>query len=286
MQDFVIDLNHVSFAYNGDTILDDVSLQIERGEFVVVLGPNGGGKTTLIKCLLGLLTPRRGTVKILGRTPPLGPGEVGYVPQQTVVHKGLPITVEQVVLMGLRTDGLSRAERSDRALEALQRVGLADCARSRFDELSGGQQQRALVARALVARPALLVFDEPTANIDPRGKHCLFELLGSLTGEATVLVVSHDIIAASARVTRVAAVNRRLLQTRIGGERTAASPVITPEMLSLLYGVHDPECPVDGYLSSIARMLQTPAPYQHLTPLTPRTPGPSPAQAGEQDPSA
>ncbi|AGW14631.1 metal ABC transporter ATP-binding protein [Megalodesulfovibrio gigas] len=255
MPEPVIQLEHLSFAYNGDTILDDVSLTVDRGEFVVLLGPNGGGKTTLVKCLLGLLTPQRGTVRVLGHTPPLRPGAVGYVPQQTVVHKGLPITVEQVVQLGLRARSMSGAERKARALDALQRVGLTDCLHARFDELSGGQQQRALVARALAPRPGLLVFDEPTANIDPRGKHCLFELLGSLTGEATVLVVSHDLIAASAKVTRVAAVNRRILQASTEGGR---SP-LTPEMLALLYGTHDPDCPVDGYLAGIARMLHAPA---------------------------
>lgn len=254
MPEPAIQLEHVSFAYNSDTILDDVSLTVDRGEFVVILGPNGGGKTTLVKCLLGLLTPRQGLVRILGKTPPLGPGEIGYVPQQTMVHKGLPITVEQVVQLGLRVRSLPRAERKVRALEALQRVGLTDCLHARFDELSGGQQQRALVARALAPRPRLLVFDEPTANIDPRGKHCLFELLGSLTGDATVLVVSHDLIAASAKVTRVAAVNRRLLQAQTDGSHTP----LTPEMLALLYGTHDPDCPVDGYLTSVARMLQGP----------------------------
>lgn len=246
-----VHIENLCYAYNGEAVLEDVCLDVAAGEFVVILGPNGGGKTTLVKCLLGLLTPTRGSVSLLGQAPPLGPGKVGYVPQKLAVHTGMPISVEHVVLLGLRHKKQSKASRRAMAQEALERVEMADCIHAQFAELSGGQQQRALVARALVANPKLLVFDEPTANIDPRGKLCLFELLRSLAGEVTVLVVSHDLIAASAGVTQVAAVNRQLLSAR----PQEHGSTLTPEMLSLLYGVHDPTCPVDGYLTGIASML-------------------------------
>lgn len=245
-----IEIRGLEFAYNGETVLDDVHLAVRAGEFVVVLGPNGGGKTTLVKCLLGLLTPRRGTVRVLGQTPPLGPGLVGYVPQQAGTRKGFPITVEQVVQLGLGRDAAAGSARRNQVLEALARVEMVHLAKCRFDALSGGQQQRALVARALAPRPRLLIFDEPTANIDPRGKLCLFEMLGQLARDTTVLVVSHDLVAASVGVTRVAAVNRRLLSAVAGPQG-----VLTPEILSLLYGVHDPRCPVDGYLASVAGLF-------------------------------
>ncbi len=128
-------------------------------------------------------------------------------------------------------------------MEVLRLVSMADHSRRRFDSLSGGQKQRVLVARALVSNPKLLLFDEPTANIDPQGKVCLFDLLATLSRGITVVLVSHDLISASAGISSVAVVNRRLIQRR--------DKELTPEMLQLIYGMHDASCPLDDYLKGV-----------------------------------
>ncbi len=250
----VVSLRDVSFSYNGETVLEDVSLEVPRGAFLAVLGPNGGGKTTLLKLMLGLLRPLTGQVRVFDQEPVGARSRMGYVPQHAALQPGFPITVLEVALMGLpgaRKSGFGYA-RADKArgLAALERVGLADLARRRMDALSGGQRQRALVARALAGEPELLIFDEPTANIDPQGKLCLYELLAELGRQCTIVLVSHDLVVASARVTAVAAVNRRLLYN--GGSH------LTPEMLDLIYGAHKHSCPLDGALQDL-NLLHNPS---------------------------
>ncbi|TVM19517.1 metal ABC transporter ATP-binding protein [Oceanidesulfovibrio indonesiensis] len=243
-----VEIRDLWFSYGSEPVLQGVSMTLEHGKFLVMVGPNGGGKTTLIKCMLGLLVPTRGTVRILGRDPVRDTVPVGYVPQRIEAPSGLPVSVLDVVLMGLSRRGFTafakRREDRRKALNALERVQLSELAGRSFESLSGGQKQRALVARALVADPRILIFDEPTANIDPQGKLCLYELLASLAGEISVVLVSHDLVAASARVDALAAVNRKLI---LGSGRN-----VSEEMLTLLYGVHSHPCPMDDYLKGIA----------------------------------
>ena len=247
-----IQLENVSFSYGGNDVLHEVNLTLDPGAFLAVIGPNGGGKTTLIKLMLGLLTPKSGSVKILGADPTRAIPKVGYVPQHTLFEAGFPITVLDVVLLGLdrshsRRLGFFKRFRH-KAMEILGKVDMQHFSDRRFDELSGGQRQRVLVARALMADPELLLFDEPTANIDPSGKLCLFELLTGLSKGLTVVMVSHDLISASAGITDVAMVNKTLIQ---GTE-------ISPGMLQLVYGVHDAACPLDGYLKSLTSFFEAP----------------------------
>ena len=251
-----IRLDRVSFAYNGgETVLEDVDLGVGQGAFLAIVGPNGGGKTTLVKLMLGMLRPTAGTVRVLGLDPAQAAPNVGYVPQHTVFEPSFPITVLDVVLLGLVRAhgrpglGLPRRDR-DKALDALRLVDMDAHAARRFDTLSGGQRQRVLVARALVSEPGLLIFDEPTANIDPHGKICLFEILGGLSRSITVVMVSHDLISATAGITDVAVVNRRLIQSEEGRE-------ITPDMLELVYGVHGAHCPLDGYMQSLSSLVRS-----------------------------
>lgn len=252
----VIELSDVCYAYGDEEVLSDINLVVRAGDFLTIIGPNGGGKTTLVKLILGILPPRSGSVRVLGADPVAVRPAVGYVPQHASVQPNFPVTVRDAVLLGLRRKsglwspgrwpGYSFAEKN-KALEALDMVDMADLAGRRFDALSGGQKQRVLVARALVADPALLLFDEPTSNIDPQGKICLFDLLSNLSASITIVMVSHDLISASTRITGVAAVNQRLLQS--GGRE------LTPHMLELIYGTHDASCPLDEYIRGVSSIF-------------------------------
>ena len=254
MTDMAISLENVSFGYDGEDVLDRVNLRVEQGAFLAVIGPNGGGKTTLVKLLLGLLQPRQGRITVLGKDPAREAPDVGYVPQHAAFAPSFPITVRDVVLLGLprrkrfRFQPLAEALASARAV--LSKVDMAGFAERRFDDLSGGQRQRVLVARALISSPSLLLFDEPTSNIDPQGKICLFDILSELRRSITVVLVSHDVISASAGITDVAVINTRLIQGR----------EITPEMLELIYGVHEDSCPLDGYLKTLSAVFENPEP--------------------------
>jgi zinc transport system ATP-binding protein len=252
----VIELHGVSYAYDDREVLSDVDLKVANGDFLAVIGPNGGGKTTLVKLVLGLIAPGAGTVRVLGADPLSVRPAVGYVPQHAMVQPSFPVTAHEVVLLGLRREGglLSsrrwpsyRARDKEKAMETLRMVDMADLSTRRFDALSGGQKQRVLVARALVSDPALLLFDEPTSNIDPRGKICLFDLLSTLSASITIVMVSHDLISASTRISSVAVVNRKLIQNQ--------SRELTPSMLELIYGTHDASCPLDEYIKGVSSIF-------------------------------
>lgn len=248
--DLAVTLENVSFAYDGQDVLQQVNLKLKTGSFLAVIGPNGGGKTTLIKLLLGMLRPRLGTVTVLGKDPAFETPNVGYVPQHAAFAPKFPITVQEVVSLGVSGPRQFRLRQPDgvlnRAMTALSQVDMDGYAQRRFDTLSGGQRQRVLVARAMASSPALLLFDEPTSNIDPQGRVCLFDILSKLSNTITVVLVSHDIISASVGLTDVAVINRRLIQGR----------EITPEMLELIYGVHDTACPLDGYLKNLTSVFE------------------------------
>ncbi len=246
-----IRIENLSFSYDGEPVLQDINMTLEPGLFCVMLGPNGGGKTTLVKILLGLLAPTQGTVRVLGKDPAKERTPIGYAPQHVNASATLPVTAAQVVAMGLpRPRGLlpKRAGvNRDKVRRALEQVEMERYARHRYDDLSGGQKQRVLVARAIVGEPDILLFDEPTANVDPHGKICLFNIMANLGAHRTVIVVSHDLIAVSTRVDAVAALNRRLILNR--------SDRLTPEMLTLLYGVHGHECPIDDSMRGLVACM-------------------------------
>ncbi len=200
----VLHMAELSLGYGTTTVLRDVHLAVRPGEFWVFLGQNGGGKTTLIKAILGLIPPQAGQ---LWHHPILASRErTGFVPQRCDLNPTLPTTVREFVSLGLV--GLSHAknEREERLSWALSQMGMADYARRSYWALSGGQRQRALVARALVRRPSLLVLDEPTNNLDAATEDALLQLLVAFNQERgqTVLLVTHNISLAARHATHVA----------------------------------------------------------------------------------
>lgn len=210
-----VQVNSVRFTYDIEPVLDNVSLHIDEGDFMGLVGPNGGGKTTLLKVILGLLKPQQGSVHIFGHEPLQECSLIGYVPQYINLDKDFPINILNVVLMGLMAQipmfGRYKKEHKERALEALQQVNMQDYAKRSFGDLSGGQRQRVLIARGLVGDPKLLIMDEPTAHVDSYSQGQLFELLHSLNKTCTIMIVSHDIGFVSAHINKVACLNRRLV---------------------------------------------------------------------------
>jgi zinc transport system ATP-binding protein len=247
MQQPAVQLEDVGFAYERNKpVLDGVSLEVAPGEFLAILGPNGGGKTTLLKIVLGLLRPTQGSVRVFGRSVSQQSDRIGYLPQMHGTPAQFPVTVRETVLMGLSGPsqrGIRHRERDrEKARRALSTVGMQEVEELDLASLSGGQLQRIFIARALISEPDLLILDEPTSNIDPRSKFCFYEFLAGLSQSVTVIVVSHDISLAAAQISSIACVNRQLIYN--------PRPELTQEMLTLLYGIHDREtCPVAEYFN-------------------------------------
>ncbi len=212
----VIEVRDVSFSYDGSPILDGVNLTIDELDCASIVGPNAGGKTTLIKLFLGLLKPQRGSVRIFGHSPVEARTRIGYMPQRVRFDPAFPVTAFDVVLMGRLGTGSSwgRYRREDReaAQRALAEVGLEEKQAASFSALSGGQQQRVLIARALVGTPEILLLDEPTSNLDFVVEGKFYELLCHLNERMTIVIVSHDIGFVSRSVRRVFCVNRQVVE--------------------------------------------------------------------------
>ncbi|GHT56366.1 ABC transporter ATP-binding protein [Spirochaetia bacterium] len=193
----------VSFSYGPVKVLENAGFHIHQGEFIALVGPNGSGKTTVLKLLLGLEKPDAGKIELFGLPGAQGLDRVGYVPQQAPPDRAFPISVRDVVRMG-RLRSVRGYREADRAAaeEALEQADIADLAQRSFGALSGGQRRRVLVARALAARPEILILDEPTANMDSESAERLFETLGKLKGKTTILIVTHDMEFVSALTDR------------------------------------------------------------------------------------
>lgn len=188
----IISLADVSMRYDRRMILADVNLELHRGDFMAVTGPNGGGKTTLLRIVLGLLQPTSGSVSY--DFPPLpGRASIGYLPQKNSIDNRFPITVAEVVELGLiGHKDLTRDERRVRVAAMLEMIRLADHARQPIGNVSGGQLQRALFGRAVIDRPQVLVLDEPLSYLDRRSEEMLYDILDRLRADTTIMVVSHD----------------------------------------------------------------------------------------------
>lgn len=227
-----LEFSHVGFSYGAAPTLEDVSLRVGAREFWALIGPNGGGKSTLLKLALGLLAPDSGEIRVFGKPPAEARARVGYVPQFATFPRDFPLAVEQVVLQG-RLDGRNwwrPMRKGDRAAvrAALDRVGVADLVARPIGALSGGQLQRVMIARALVADPALLLLDEPTAHVDTDAETSFFDLLAGLRDSMAIVMVSHDVGLVSRHVDRIACLNRTLVWH-------GAAP-LTEGVLARLYG--------------------------------------------------
>lgn len=236
MKPYAIECENVWFYYQKTPILQDVNLALEQGEFLGIIGPNGGGKTTLLKLMLGMLKPDRGRIRILGEAPHDASHRVGYVPQSTDFNRGFPISVMDVALMGrLSTSRIGkRYSREDREKVSaiLEKVGMWDYRFSPIGKLSGGQRQRVFIARALVTDPEILFLDEPAASVDPDFQTDLYDFLKELNKDVTIVVITHDIGVVSSYMKSIACVNKHFI--------FHPDTHISKEMLDMAY-----QCPVD-----------------------------------------
>jgi zinc transport system ATP-binding protein len=216
----LIQVQNLSFEYHHEPILEKVSFDIYPGEFVGIIGPNGSGKTTLLKIILGLLTPKKGEVRVLGQEVKVGQNsqEIAYIPQKvTQLETRFPITIEEVVSLGrVNNRGLfHRLNKADqKAIEqALEKVNLLPLRKKLITDLSGGQQQRAFIAKALAGQPKLLILDEPTVGIDMESQETFYALLAELnkSSKLTIVIVSHDIDVVVNEVTTVLCLNKTLI---------------------------------------------------------------------------
>lgn len=231
-----IEIRGLSAGYGGIPVIEDIDLRVPADGYLGIIGPNGGGKTTLLKTILGLLTPIQGSVRIFGTDPVSGRLDVGYVPQYPEFDPAFPISVSDVVLMGRRArrglaPGWSREDR-EAAESALAQVQMLDHRAERIGDLSGGQRQRIYIARALVARARILLLDEPTASVDSRMQESVYELLTELNQDVAIVLVTHDVGVISSHVKQIACLNHRLF--------THGDQNLTADMLEQAY-----QCPVD-----------------------------------------
>ncbi len=211
---YLLEIKNVSVSYNGVSILEDINLKVENGDFLGIIGPNGGGKTTLLKVMLGLVEPDRGEVLVFGKSPREARHRMGYVPQHALFDSDFPIAVWDVVLMGRygKAGLFKRYDEEDRrvARNALEKVGMFEHRDNQIGQLSGGELQRVFIARALVTEPQLLLLDEPTASVDPSMQAEFYEILEGLKQQMGIVMVSHDIGAVSIYVDKIACLNRQL----------------------------------------------------------------------------
>lgn len=244
-----ISISDLAFSYGPREILTDVNLSVWPFDSICIVGPNGGGKTTLMKLVIGLLSPDNGEVLIFGKKPSDAKKKIGYVPQYAEYDKQFPISVKEVVCMGRLGNSFTghySKEDWERTMIALKEVDLEQYASRPFSALSGGQRQRVLIARALASGGDILILDEPTANIDQESESHLFELLRELNQRMTILMVTHDVGFASKFFKRIACVNRRVV--------IHPTSELTGQLIKEMYGGdlrmirHDHTCSEEGHL--------------------------------------
>jgi len=202
-----IELKNLSFAYAKESVLKDINLSYDKKDFLVLIGPNGGGKSTILKLILGLLKPTSGEVKVKEGL------KLSYVPQNTNINKEFPMRVIDAVLMGRlqkRKFGFFKSIDKQRAKEALQAVGMSGFETHNIAKLSGGQRQRVFIARALCSDADILLLDEPTANLDRKSQSDVYELLKKLNKKVGIIIVSHDTAILLGYATKIAYINQTL----------------------------------------------------------------------------
>lgn len=210
----LIELNNLSVSYGTKPVLRDVSLSLREDDFLGIIGPNGGGKTTLIKVILGLLTPDSGTISFYEKERPVNTLKMGYLPQINQIDRRFPISVDEVVASGLTSErkrlGRFTAGQRKRIAVVIEQMGLTGLSKRPIGELSGGELQRVLLGRAIVAEPKVLILDEPNTYVDKLFESQLYELLKIINRQTAIILVSHDIGAILPLVKNVACVNETL----------------------------------------------------------------------------
>lgn len=212
----IIQLENVWAGYDQDPVLEEVNFCLYPQDYVGVIGPNGGGKSTFIKVILGLIEPYRGCVRLFGQSPRRGRRYLAYVPQLLPQNNNFPVRVWDLVAMGRLAPGLHpwarlTAEDLEAIDTALKQTDILDLQHRTMDELSGGQRQRAFVARALACQPRVLLLDEPTANLDSRASTQFYQLLHTLNKTISILIVSHDITKLAKQAKTMVSINHRLV---------------------------------------------------------------------------
>jgi len=206
-----VEVKNLYFKYDKEWVLEDINFSLKDKEFMAIIGPNGGGKTTLLKLLLGFLKPTKGEIKIYSKPPKENRNIIGYVPQHTNFALDIPITVFDIVLQGRLKKGKFFYDKSDKekAKEVLEQLGIFELKNKKIKDLSGGQRQKVLIARALVIEPKILIMDEPTSAIDPKGQKEILDLIESF--EVTRIVVSHDIKILLRNVDKIAYIHKKAI---------------------------------------------------------------------------
>ncbi len=215
-----IEIKNLTFSYNSNVILKDISFELYKGDYIAIIGPNGGGKTTLLKLLLGFLQPTSGEIKIFGVDAVNARAKIGYLPQYINFNMDMPINVFDITLQGrLTSDKLFfTKEDKDIAYQKLELMKIGHLKDRKIKELSGGQRQRVLLARALAKEPEILILDEPTASIDLEGQTEIYRLLKEL--KLTKIIVSHDINILFEGVNKVAYINKTIhLHDNLQGDK-------------------------------------------------------------------
>lgn len=210
----VIDIQGLVVSFDGQTVLSVDNVQVSSGDFISVVGPNGGGKTTFLKAILGLVSPISGRIKVFGEDAYLGLTGIGYMPQFFEFDESFPITVFDLVLMGrISSKIFDFPSKSDKqfVLSILKRLEIENLKDKKYGLLSGGQKQRAMIARALVTKPKILLLDEPTSNVDVKSASSIMNILKELNKEITIIMVSHDIGVVSKYVESVFCINKELV---------------------------------------------------------------------------
>lgn len=246
--DPVVEIKDLNFSSNGKSILRNVNLTISHLDSTCVVGPNGGGKSTLIKLIMGLLQPDNGIIKLMGMAPADSRVRVGYVPQYANFDPDFPVTVLEVAIMGRLGTWGGAYSKSDkrRAMDALGEMEMADYAKARFSELSGGQMQRVLIARALASAASMLILDEPTSNVDAHVEFSLLEILQKLNNDMAIILVTHDLGFTSKFFKSVVCVNHDV--------HIHPTSAVTGEIIQELYGGdihmirHDHRCAEEGHV--------------------------------------
>lgn len=237
MRDLAVHVDNLSVYYGSNSALSNIHLDVKEGEYLGIIGPNGGGKSTLLKAILGLTSKSSGEIGIFGESLEKSRGLIGYVPQFSGLDKMFPITVREVVLTGCIKKGISpfhKYSKDDKnnADRLLAQVGIYDLKDRQISALSGGEFQRMLIARGLAVNPKLLLLDEPTASVDAKSREQIYSLLAKLNENITIILVTHDLLAVSSQVKSLACLNTSLVYH---GE-----PELNEHIVNALYG-----CPVD-----------------------------------------